>query len=211
MFKTSNGIHDIKEWRKHILRSRNQMRAKTKVISDLSASSAIIMVDWAMKFLPRKFREGQTDWFGKKGINWHISVCLTKSSTEDVIETLPVVHLFSNPVAQDAFITSAILVDIANSIRKIKPEIKNVTFWSDNAGAYKSSLTLCSLFGGLGPILSAYHFCEAQDGKGPCDRKSSHIKSDIKRYVNEGNSVLDALSMKKVCMNTFFNIDLTAK
>ena len=25
-----------------------------------------------MKYLPRKYRESQTDWFGKRGIPWHI-------------------------------------------------------------------------------------------------------------------------------------------
>lgn len=45
---------------------------------------------------------------------------------------------------------------------------------------------------------SSLTFCEAQDGKGPCDRKASHIKSAIKRCVNEGNDVLDASQMKKV-------------
>nr|XP_022311408.1 uncharacterized protein LOC111116711 [Crassostrea virginica] len=46
--------------------------------------------------------------------------------------------------------------------------------------------------------MKTYNFCEAQDGKGPCDRKASHIKSSIKRYINEGNDVLDASQKKKV-------------
>ncbi|CAC5360101.1 unnamed protein product [Mytilus coruscus] len=39
---------------------------------------------------------------------------------------------------------------------------------------------------------------KAQDGKGACDRKASHMKAEIKRYVNEGLNVLDANDMKKV-------------
>lgn len=57
---------------------KNQARAKSNIISELSEKRAFIMVDWAMKFLPRKYCEGQTDWFAKRGINWHIAVCLTQ-------------------------------------------------------------------------------------------------------------------------------------
>ena len=41
-----------------------------------------MVMDLAMKFLPRKFREGQSDWYGKRGILWHISVALRKNANE---------------------------------------------------------------------------------------------------------------------------------
>lgn len=60
------------------MRSKNQEEARTKLLDEMTESDVIITCDWAMKFLPRKFREGQTDWFGKIGINWHVAVTLTK-------------------------------------------------------------------------------------------------------------------------------------
>ena len=42
---------------------------------------------------------------------------------------------------------------------------------------------------------------------GPCDRRASHLKSCIKRYINEGNNVTTAQEMKAVCIVfTFFNL-----
>ncbi|CAC5355083.1 unnamed protein product [Mytilus coruscus] len=195
LFKTSKAVGDILDWKKHILHSKNQARAKSNIISELSEKRAFIMVDWAMKFLPRKYREGQTDWFAKRGINWHIAVCLTKG--EEGLLTLTFVHFFANPIPQDSVTSASILCDIAKEVVKLKPEITNVSFYSDNAGCYKSTLTTALLYANLGPLITSYDFCEAQDGKGPCDRKSSHIKSEIKRYVNEGHDVLDAKGMKQ--------------
>lgn len=70
----------IKELKAHVLRSKNQDRARTNITENLGDGDLFLVADWAMKFLPRKFREGQTDWFGKRGINWHIAVCATKKN-----------------------------------------------------------------------------------------------------------------------------------
>ncbi|CAC5422533.1 unnamed protein product [Mytilus coruscus] len=43
----------------------------------------------------------------------------------------------------------------------------------------------------------SYDFCESQNGKGPCDRTGATLKSAIRRYINQGNDVLNASSMKK--------------
>jgi hypothetical protein len=41
-------------------------------------------MDWAMKFLPTKFRESQQEWYGKKGISWHITAAVTKAANEEL-------------------------------------------------------------------------------------------------------------------------------
>ncbi|CAG2214456.1 unnamed protein product [Mytilus edulis] len=43
----------------------------------------------------------------------------------------------------------------------------------------------------------AMKFLPRKYREGPCDRKASHIKSSIKRYVNEGNDVITAQQMKQ--------------
>lgn len=75
----------IKELKAHVLRSKNQGRARTNVTENLGDGDLFLVADWAMKFLLRKFREGQTDWFGKRGINWHIAVCATKNNDSYVL------------------------------------------------------------------------------------------------------------------------------
>ncbi|CAC5385847.1 unnamed protein product [Mytilus coruscus] len=112
--------------------------------------------------------------------------------TEGSVKFLTHVHIFEQPTPQDAATTGAILVDVFQNI----PSVKKVNIWSDNAGCYKSTLTIATLRQELGKKIKSYNFCEAQDGKGPCDRKASHIKSAIKRHVNEGNNVTTAHQMK---------------
>ncbi|KAK3101223.1 hypothetical protein FSP39_001902 [Pinctada imbricata] len=149
-----------------------------------------------MKFLPRKYREGQTDWFAKRGINWHISVSLHKTG-ETRYSTTTHVHIFDQPVSQDSSTTTSLILDVINDLKKLLPDVTAVHLFSDNAGCYKSTNTLCGLHTGSSGIVKSYNFCEAQNGKGPCDRKSSNLKSLIKRHINEGNDVINAQQMKQ--------------
>ena len=62
---------DIFQWKSHILRSVNKDKSKQDVIRNLNDRSALVVMDWAMKFLQMKYREKQSDWFAKRGIRWH--------------------------------------------------------------------------------------------------------------------------------------------
>ena len=70
----------IMAWKGHLLRDINQDEARLNLLRDLDSDSVLVVLDWAMKFLPRKYRESQSDWFGKRGISWHIrsSTCSIK-------------------------------------------------------------------------------------------------------------------------------------
>ena len=81
----------IDAWKAHILRSINQDQARLDIIQNLGPQSTLLVLDWAMKFLPRKFREG--DWFGKRGISWHITVAMRRSE-EGNLQMVTFVHLF---------------------------------------------------------------------------------------------------------------------
>ena len=77
-------IPKLDEWKAHIVRSVHQDAAKTAVVDNLSQTEALLIMDWAMKFLPTSYRETQRDWFGKKGKPWHITVAITKADNEEV-------------------------------------------------------------------------------------------------------------------------------
>lgn len=49
-------------------------------------------------------------------------------------------------------------------------------------------------------------FCYQQGGKSICDRKAAHIKWYIKRFVNEGNNVLNASDFKAAIENKMNNV-----
>ena len=54
-----------------LLHSVNQDSAQVEMLENLDESSVLLVQDWAMKYLPRKYRESQTNWFGKRGIPQH--------------------------------------------------------------------------------------------------------------------------------------------
>ena len=61
-------IAHILEWEAHIVRSFNQHSAKTSAPRFRDNTTCVITQDWAMKFLPQRYREQTVDWYGKRGI-----------------------------------------------------------------------------------------------------------------------------------------------
>ena len=77
-------FHDSKTkilgWKCHIIRGVNQECAKQDVLLNFDQNSALIVIDWAMKFEQLRYRERQSDWFAKRGLSWHISSVITRDS-----------------------------------------------------------------------------------------------------------------------------------
>lgn len=59
-FFTFKSVKALEEWKKHLLRSVNQDRARSHVIENLSDGEVLIERDWAMKLLPMMYRESQS-------------------------------------------------------------------------------------------------------------------------------------------------------
>lgn len=76
--------NNIARWKEHIVRSINQDKGRTEILNNLKEEEALIVMDWAMKFLPMAFREKQSEWYGQKGINWHVSVAIFKDNLNDL-------------------------------------------------------------------------------------------------------------------------------
>ena len=74
----------IQLWKSHQLRLVNQDNARTDVIECLDDGKVLLVQDWAMKFLPRQYRESQ-------GIYWHINEVIRKK--ESKLETQAFVHV----------------------------------------------------------------------------------------------------------------------
>jgi hypothetical protein len=78
LYYNSNACVQVEQWKVPLLRSQNQDKAKHDVVDGLENNFVFILCDWAMKFLTVKYREKQSDWFGKRGLIWHISSCILK-------------------------------------------------------------------------------------------------------------------------------------
>ncbi|XP_073241912.1 uncharacterized protein [Porites lutea] len=73
----------IMDWKSHIVRATNQEKAKINILDNLTERQVLVVMDWAMKWLPRSYRETQAEWFGKKGVSWHVSACITRPDNEE--------------------------------------------------------------------------------------------------------------------------------
>eukprot|EP00105_Crassostrea_gigas_P039753 XP_019923901.1 PREDICTED: uncharacterized protein LOC105330822 isoform X2 [Crassostrea gigas] len=74
----------ILEWKSHIVKTINQDKARTQTLKDLQPGDILLIMDWAMKFLPITFSEKQSNWYGQKGLNWHLSVCIYKDEDSNL-------------------------------------------------------------------------------------------------------------------------------
>jgi hypothetical protein len=143
-----------------------------------------------MKYLPKKYRESQSEWFGKRGISWHITVAARLNDGKFETETL--VHVFES-CSQDSIVVAGIMQHVVEEIQRDCPGIKEMYYRSDNAACYHNATVLQS----VPSICKRYDFSEPQGGKGPCDRMAATIKGHIAIYISEGNDVDSAESFKK--------------
>lgn len=102
------------------------------MLQELNFNEVLITQDWAMKFLPQKYRETQTDWFGKRGISWHVSV-VVRRETGGKLQHQAFVHIVKN-CSQDSNVVAAIMEHILRNLKNEHPEITTAYFLQDNAG-----------------------------------------------------------------------------
>ncbi|KAK3737607.1 hypothetical protein QZH41_001578 [Actinostola sp. cb2023] len=183
-------------WKAHILRTVNQEDGKQDVLTDLDDESCMIVMDWAMKFLPQRYRERMSEFFGKRGRSWHVSAVITKHNGKFVVECF--FHIFDN-CTQNSFAVASIIEHLLKTIKKESPQMTKVYFRSDNAGCYHSGQLLLSLSfigqrTGITPV--RYDFSDPQSGKDICDRKTASMKAHMRRWVNEKHDVISAEDMK---------------
>ncbi|XP_078348424.1 uncharacterized protein LOC144633421 [Oculina patagonica] len=187
----------IQDWKAHLLRTVNQEEGKQYALAQLDSVSCLVVMDWAMKYLPQRYRERMSDFFGKRGRSWHVSAVITKEAPEK-FQVECFVHILDN-CTQDSFAVASIIEHLLETIKKESPEIKNVYLRSDNAGCYHSGPLLLSLpsIGQRTNInVLRYDFSEPQSGKDICDRKTAPMKAHIRRWVNEKHDVICAEDMK---------------
>lgn len=151
-----------------------------------------------MKYLPKKYRESQTDWFGKRGIPWHITVAITRDS-DGKMQMLTFVHIFKS-CKQDSSSVHAVIEDVFKQLKAVAPQITTYYLRADNAGCYHAATTLLGVkqLATMHNIsLTQFDFSDPQGGKGSCDRKAASIKSKMKIHLNSGHDVETPEQMKQ--------------
>lgn len=196
LFLVERATQAISEWKAHQLRSVHQDISRLDALQSLDSSCVLIVQDFAMKFMPSRYREAQSDFFGKRGISWHISMCHRK--VDDRLEAQTFIHVLESGL-QDSETVVLIMEHVLRSLKQQHPEITTAYFRQDNAGCYHSSCTILSarvLSARSGMQVKQIDFSDPQGGKGSCDRKAAQVKAHVKSYVNEGNSVTTPSDLK---------------
>lgn len=202
VYVTKHSTEMIQLWKAHQLRSVRQDESRQQILQQLDTGSVLITQDWAMKFLPRKYRESQADWFGKRGISWHISVAVRRDNNHH-LQSQGFVHIIQN-CSQGSKAVVSIMEHVLVTLKKEHPEIVKAHFRQDNAGCYHSAVTIASVPAiaiESGIVIADTDFSEPQGGKGPADRMAATIKGHITRYINEGNDVTNAQEMEKAILS----------
>lgn len=193
---------DILQWKAHILRSVNQEAAKQDQLGMIpnNATYALIVMDWAMKFLQLKYREKQSDSYGNKGLSWHISTVISSDPDKaGSLELQSFAHLFVT-CRQDWFAVSSMIENTLEMIKTQKPHITHVYLRSDEAGCYHNNSLIAAakdIGQRVGITVCRYDFSEPQYGKDVCDRILCPMKTCIRRYCNEGHDILTAADMRR--------------
>ncbi|VDI18965.1 Hypothetical predicted protein [Mytilus galloprovincialis] len=153
-YELDNSEKSLVDWKKHILRTIHQDQARTNVLKNLRADQGLVILDWAMKFLPYQFRETQSDFFGKKGISWHISCLVTQSENEE-FDLQCYVHILENG-SQGWFSVANIILHLLTNIKSTRPTLKEVFLKSDNAACYHCTNLLVFIQQNNGSFLSKW-------------------------------------------------------
>lgn len=114
------------------------------------------------------FRESQSKWFAKRGINWHISVGSFKVNGE--LSSHTIIHRFDN-ATQDAITSNVILLDTLRRLQKINPNLKKAYIRSGNAECFHSYPSILGIKGinKENPLtVKRVDFVDPQGGKSIC-------------------------------------------
>lgn len=191
-YSCRQAVDSIKAWKAHQLRCSRQDEARTSILDNLDENSVHVTQDWAMKFLPQKYRESQSDWFGKRGISWHISVVARK--IQGRFQHQAFIHIVEN-CKQDSFTVVRIIEHTLRTLKEEHPELTTAFLRQDNAGCYHCAEMLASCAQmkiRTGIAIRRVDFSDPQGGKGSCDRKAATVKAHVRRYINEGHDVMNA-------------------
>ena len=177
----------LKEYKAHQFRAVHQSTAKSTVVDNLQENQCSLQVDFAMKWIVASGRESTADWFGKRGLVWHIThaICRKRGSGQLMWRTF--VHIMSESIPQDSAAVTAFVRDVMFRIGQELDYVTEAYVYSDNAGAYHGSKTISTIPSIKTPNgrlkIVRWDFAEVQDGKGPCDSMASVLKRRAKIYM----------------------------
>ena len=131
LYEAHNAVSKIFECKGHMLIAENQDQCKRQIFDSLRGDEAFMVVDWEIKVIAMKFREKLSEWFAKRGINWHVRSVVVRQ--EESLEVTCYVHLL-NRCKQDCFSVLSVLGNFFFTMKLQNPGIKKAFLRSDEVG-----------------------------------------------------------------------------
>ena len=88
LYRLEHNTQLITDWKKHLLRTVHQDVARKHTLDVLDETSLFIVADWAMKWLPTRYREAQRDFFGKRGLPWHVTYAIRAKPVSSSVRSM---------------------------------------------------------------------------------------------------------------------------
>ena len=135
-----------------------------------------------MKFQQMKFREKQSEWFGKRGLSWHISSVIFKDENSKEIDVQSYAYIFDF-CTQDWYAVASILEGLLFKFKSTHPSISQVYLHSDEAGCYHNNSRIGER---TGISVRCFDHSKLQHGKAICDRILCPMKAAIRSLYPYG-------------------------
>ena len=178
MYDVNTAKSNIFEWMTHIVRSVQQEKAKVHAMQLLSATTGFWISDWAQKVLHLKYREGQKEYFGKKGMSLHVDVLFQKDEDGQLRKDVYFTSVYRND--QDVVETLCVLDHVLAQMKTGYPNLEGLYRKSDNASCYAGNscaeveYLLCKEHN---INLHRHDYNEPQKGNNQADRESAVAKN----------------------------------
>ncbi len=191
LFDFNMAKRDLYAWKSHILRSKHQDRARSDVLDSLEANQGLLIFDYAMKILPTKAKESQTDFYGKRGMS-DLGFAFVRRNAETGNLEKTSYHIFLQSCDQGSASTAALYKYAIEQIKKDFPSLTQLYDKSDNAVSFHNWAFLNekkSICKKLGVELLRTDFNDPYHGKDQVDREFAVMKTQLRIAVISGKDV----------------------
>ncbi|GES86464.1 hypothetical protein GLOIN_2v1767687 [Rhizophagus clarus] len=198
---------DLQDMKEHLLYYLAHQTRKVYLNSQFNANllalddkTALILVDYKMKILPKTARETKSDWFGKKGWTLHSVLVYTKTPNSIKLQVQAFDH-WSPDTRQDFWFTASSLNAVLETLDS-RPE--SVIIMSDNGGHYHNAdLMMIMAFWPkwYNVKVKKWVFLEAGEAKTAIDSYHAQITHAINRYVRLGFDIQTGKDIENAIKN----------
>ena len=194
----------VKNYMSHRLRAKVQFAAIKTIYQDLTSNRCLLVFDHKQKVLPRQFREGQVDYFGKRGMSLLGAMFVRRVDRkikDEIVSGLEYRYIdcvMEHYSAQDSVQVLSTIKLVIEYLRITYPCINSITLQSDNASCFATHDNIPFVYHlNKDMARNNYHiridrwiYTEAQTGKGRLDTHFSYVNTVFDSFVADGNDIL---------------------